>query len=228
MTRTDITLAGLSVRLDPAGAAFLPDFGTLIVSDLHLEKASAFAARGQPLPPYDTEDTLARLEAVIEAHAPARLVSLGDSFHDGEAGARMAPSHLRRLRALTDRLATVWITGNHDPVPPASGGEVRAELPLGPLVLRHEPRPGALGEIAGHFHPCASLTLRGRRLRRKCFATDGSRLILPAFGAFTGGLDLGAPALATLFGPGLEAFLLGAGTLYRFPAGALDPSRLKA
>ena len=157
-------IAGVRLGLLPEGALYWPDEKTLVVADLHLEKGSAFAARGQMLPPYDTAATLARLEALLARLGPDRVIALGDSFHDSRAGARMTEEHRARLVRLTGSREWIWIAGNHDPAPPAGvGGIARAELRLGPLTFRHEPRPGALpGEIAGHLHPAARIVGRGR------------------------------------------------------------------
>ncbi|MCP5432345.1 MAG: ligase-associated DNA damage response endonuclease PdeM [Alphaproteobacteria bacterium] len=221
-TALNLSLCGMELALDPAGALYVPAERTLVVSDLHLEKGSYFAARGQPLPPYDSLDTLARLEGALARHDVARVVSLGDGFHDAEAGVRMAPAVAGRLAGLLARVDCVWIAGNHDPAPPAFlGGRRVAEFGLGALALRHEPARGALGEVAGHLHPCAGLTLRGRRLRRRCFVADGERLLMPAFGAYAGGLDVGEPAIAELFGRGgFTAFLLG-DAVYPIPSARL-------
>ncbi len=203
-------VAGAEVVFDRSGAAWLPAHRALLVADLHFEKGSAFAARGVPLPPYDTRATLARLAAAIAAYAPATVVALGDSFHDLGAGARMSAADrddLARLAASTPEW--VWIEGNHDPSPPPGlAGTCAAELALGPLTLRHAPT-GARGEAAGHLHPCAKIARRGRSLRRRCFAVDGTRLILPSFGAFTGGLNVCDAAFDGLLSPDARAYLLG-------------------
>ncbi len=214
---------GQTLVPDLSGALWWPARETLVVADLHLEKGSSFAARGQFLPPYDTAATLDRLEAAVARLRPRRLVALGDSFHDAAAAARVAPRDQTRIRALTAALEWLWIAGNHDPAPPAQwGGRVAPEIALGGLVLRHEAvaaQPD--GELSGHFHPKASVRLRGRRVSARCFLTDGRRLILPAFGAFTGGLDALDPAIARLFPAGFTAYLLGRRRLAAYPAAAL-------
>jgi len=205
-------IAGVRLGLLPEGALYWPDEKTLVAADLHLEKGSAFAARGQMLPPYDTAATLARLEALLARIAPERVIALGDSFHDTRAGARMAEEHRARLLRLTGACEWIWIAGNHDPAPPAGvGGTARAELRLGPLTFRHEPRPGTLpGEIAGHLHPAARIVGRGRSIRRRCFASDQRRLVMPAFGALAGGLNVLDEAFRPLFsGRAFHAFMLG-------------------
>lgn len=196
-----MAVAGEDAHLRPSGALWLEAERTLVVADLHFEKGSAYAARGQLLPPYDTGETLRRLEAEIEAVRPARLVFLGDSFHDGGALARISRRDAERLRAIARSLALVWIVGNHDADGPGGlPGEVASELLIGGLILRHEPRVGLQpGETAGHLHPSARITALGRSVRRRCFITDGERLILPAFGAYAGGLNVRDAAFSGLF-----------------------------
>lgn len=196
-----VRLNGRPVQLRPSGALWLEAERTLVAADLHLEKGSAYAARGQLLPPYDTPATLSRLEAEVRALSPARIVLLGDSFHDARGAARMAPRDHARIAALAAAAELIWIVGNHD----AEGlddlpGRRAEELEPAGLVLRHEPVSGpAPGEVAGHLHPCAKVAANRRAVRRRCFATDGSRLILPAFGAYAGGLNLLDAAYAGLF-----------------------------
>ena len=174
----------------PEGALWWPDEQTLIVSDLHLEKGSSFAARGQMLPPYDTSATLAVVEDLVRRFSPQRVISLGDSFHDRKAETRMDEADCVRVRALTAATDWIWVEGNHGPAPPEHlGGSPAKVLPMGEIVFRHEPT-GESGEIAGHLHPCAKVLSRVRALRRRCFVTDGERLIMPALGAFTGGLNV--------------------------------------
>lgn len=196
-----MTVAGAQVRLRPSGALWLARERALVVADLHLEKGSAYAARGQLLPPYDTRDALMRLAAEVEALAPRVLVLLGDAFHDPAARQRLAPEDDAAIQALARGRALVWITGNHDPLPPEDlPGEAAPSLSLEGLDLRHEPEPRPTGgEAAGHLHPCARIVAGGRSVRRRCFVTDGERLILPAFGAFAGGLNIRDEAFQGLF-----------------------------
>jgi hypothetical protein len=196
-----IALADAALTLDVSGALWWAAHRTLVVSDLHLEKGSAYAARGQALPPYDTRATLMRLKRLLARQRPSRVVALGDSFHDAETDARMGAEDRASLAGLVAQVESwVWIAGNHDPAPPAHlGGTVAAELRLGDLVFRHEPT-GEEGEVAGHLHPCARVAGRGRALRRRCFATDGACLVAPAFGAFAGGLNVLDDAFAAVFG----------------------------
>jgi len=203
---------GLSVRvmreacvLRCSGALWLPAHGTLVAADLHLEKGSAFAARGQMLPPYDSSATLDRLEAELDTLRPARVVLLGDSFHDRKSLQRLPEGDRQRLWRLAEHRDWVWLEGNHDreTLDGSAGvlpGEVVETLALGALRLTHEPEPAPRpGEVAGHLHPAATVVGHGRGVRRPCFVTDGKRLLLPAFGAFTGGLDVRDPAIASLF-----------------------------
>lgn len=203
-------LCGAALRMLPSGALWWAAEDSLVVADLHLGKSERIARRsGRMLPPYETRDTLARLEADIAALRPAQVVCLGDSFDDdaardglGEAEA----SWIRRLQAGRD---WVWITGNHDPAADSLGGAAVAELRRGPLVLRHVAERQAAGELSGHYHPKARLALRGRSISRPCLLVDARRAILPAYGTYTGGLDWRAPALAALFDRGGRAILTG-------------------
>ena len=211
----EVELCGLRATLDLSGALFLSEEDILIVSDLHLEKGSSFALRGLMLPPYDTRETLGALAEVVERCRPATVVALGDSFHDVGGPERLADEEAAALRALQGGRRWVWITGNHDrALPEAIGGEVRPELRLGPLTLRHEPIPGGVGEVAGHLHPAGKVVLRGRGVRRRCFVTDGERMILPAFGAFAGGLNVCDAAFKPFFPKGFTAHLIGDGRLF--------------
>jgi uncharacterized protein len=209
-------LAGETVLCRPSGALWLKAHATLIAADLHLEKGSFFAARGQMLPPYDTADTLRRLAAEVAALDPARIVLLGDSFHDRQGEARLSEGDIAAFHVLAAGRRVIWITGNHDPLGPALlPGEAAAELALGPLVLVHEPHPAPrTGEIAGHLHPCARVRARGASVRRRCFATDGARMVLPAFGALAGGLNLRDVAFRALFPRRPLAAVLGRETVH--------------
>ena len=217
----EIAVAGATLVADPAGAVYWPDERLLAVADLHLEKGSAFAARGVLLPPYDTTATLARLAKLIEHYSPALVVALGDSFHDDGGPARMPEVSRAALAVLQRGRDWLWLAGNHDPDPPQGvGGRVAAELAIGPLTFRHEPSPhGADGEIVGHLHPSARVAQRGRGVARRCFAADAKRRVMPAFGAYAGGLNIRDRAFVALFGAlSFTAHLLGAGRLYAIPA----------
>ena len=192
---------GEAVILRPSGALWLEQHQTLVVADLHLEKGSAYAARGQMLPPYDTAETLRRLAEEVAALGPGRLILLGDSLHDSQAEARLAPIDVDQIDQLAQGLALLWVVGNHDADGPRHlPGHTIDEITIGPLTLRHEPLPAPQpGEVSGHLHPCAKVVGKGRSVRRRCFATDGQRLILPAFGAYAGGLNLRDDAFSPLF-----------------------------
>lgn len=220
-----ITVAGHGLVADAAGALYWPEERLLAVADLHLEKGSGFAARGVLLPPYDTAATLARLAALVARYAPRVVVALGDSFHDESGSVRMAAADAARLRALQRGRDWLWIAGNHDPHPLAGlGGENADALAIGRLLFRHEPAAEAAeGEVAGHLHPVARVATRGRSLRRRCFASDGRRIVMPAFGAYAGGLNVRERPFARLFGRNFTAHLLGARRVYPFAAPACLP-----
>lgn len=196
---------------DPSGALVWPGAETVVVADLHLEKGSAFAANGTPLPPYDSRETLRRLGDVLQRHPARRVICLGDSFHDADAAGRLGAEERRTLEQLMESHQWIWVAGNHDPGPPTGlGGAVAAEFHARGLAFRHEAASApASGEVSGHFHPKAAVRVRGRRISRPCFVTDGHRLILPAFGAYTGGLDVRDPAIELLLGRRYTVMALG-------------------
>jgi DNA ligase-associated metallophosphoesterase len=218
-----LNLNGAELLADLSGALFWPARRMLAVADLHLEKGSAFASRGRLLPPYDTAATLARLEAAIEMHQPENVVCLGDSFHDIRGAGRLCRADTEHLRRMTSAVEWIWIAGNHDPAPPAAlGGRAMPEFCLGPLVFRHMADSGPVaGEVSGHFHPKAGFSWRGRHVGGRCFIGDARRLILPAFGAYAGGLDVRDPAIAGLFGRGTRIHILGRMKLHSFAAGQI-------
>jgi hypothetical protein len=205
-------LAGAEALLRPSGALWLAAERVLIVADLHLEKGSAYAARGQMLPPYDTRETLARLAAEAGRLAPRAIVLLGDTLHDRKAGSRLAAEDVRALGALAAVAELIWIVGNHDADGPQGlpGRSVVSWTAAG-LTLTHEPSPSPRrGEVAGHLHPCARVKALGGAIRRRCFVTDGERLVMPAFGAFAGGLNVRDVAFDGLFRRPPLAVALGA------------------
>jgi len=220
-------LVGGEVALcDARGALYFADLRLLVVSDLHLEKGAAYARRGALIPPYDTMATLARLAGIIADYAPKMVISLGDSFHDREGAAGLPEIARSSLAAMMAGRDWIWITGNHDPEAPADlGGDTVAELALGALAFRHEPsKAGGEGEIAGHLHPCARIVQRGRSVRRRCFASDGRRLIMPAFGSYTGSLNILDRAYSGLFrAEGLVAYMLGSSRIYPISGRMLQP-----
>jgi DNA ligase-associated metallophosphoesterase len=222
-----VKLAGVVLVADCAGALYWPEEGLLAVADLHLEKGSSFARRGVLLPPYDTAATLARLDALIARYAPRIVVALGDSFHDGRGPERVLPDDRAMLAGLQRGRDWVWIAGNHDPEPvDGLGGASTAMLAIGPLTFRHIPTHDAGdGVIAGHLHPVARVNGRGRTVSRRCFACDGTRMVMPAFGAYAGGLNVRDRAFADVFGTlAFTAHVLGDERLYAFPARRCAPN----
>jgi DNA ligase-associated metallophosphoesterase len=216
-----VRVAGITLAADCAGALYWTEEGLLVVADLHLEKGSSFARRGQLLPPYDTTETLARLARLIAHYAPRVVITLGDNFHDGGGHARLSAADRASLTALQRGRDWIWITGNHDPDPAEGiGGSFGATLTFGKLAFRHEPSSDAPeGEIAGHLHPVARIVQRGRAVSRRCFATDGRALVMPAFGVYTGGLNVRDRAFARVFGARkFTAHMLGDNRLYAFAA----------
>jgi DNA ligase-associated metallophosphoesterase len=219
-----LVIAGAELVADPDGALYWPEHGLLAVADLHLEKGSAFAARGMLLPPYDTAATLARLAVLIGRYAPRAMIAVGDSFHDGRGPARLADTDRATLRSLQRGRDWIWLAGNHDPEPAADvGGRFLPTFEVGPVTFRHEPS-GHEGEIGGHLHPVARVRRRGRAVSRRCFAGDGARLVMPAFGAYTGGLNIRDRAFAEVF-PTLSftAYMLGERRVYAIAAKSCMP-----
>jgi uncharacterized protein len=212
-------VAGVDLVTSAEGALIWPEESLLAVADLHLEKGSSFAARRVFLPPYDTAHTLARLTALVARFAPRRILFLGDSFHDRRGSTRIPPRERDALLHLTRRRDVVWLAGNHDPDPPDGlPGTAMESVAIGPILFRHEPSQGhAPGEIAGHLHPVARIAARGRSMRRRCFASDGARAVLPAFGAYAGGLNVRDQAFAPLFPRGFTAHLMGDARVFAFP-----------
>ncbi len=216
------SFAGHELAALREGALFWRARRALIVADLHFEKASWFAKGGQMLPPYDSIATLGDLAALVERIGPSEIWCLGDSFHDSEGCDRLPERARAMLTALTARHRWVWITGNHDAaMVDHCGGEIVEEAELDGLVLRHEAVPGEKRpELSGHFHPKLRLTLRGRHVARRCFVATGTKLILPAFGALTGGLDAHHPEIIRAVGPAAEALVPLDDRLLRFPLAA--------
>jgi uncharacterized protein len=217
----EIALAGITFVADCDGALYWPEENLLAVADLHLEKGSSFARRGVLLPPYDSAATLARLAQLVTRYAPRCVIALGDNFHDGDGANRLGDGNRQNLRALQRGRDWIWITGNHDPEPAEGiGGQFAATVAFGSITFRHEPKAKAPdGEIAGHLHPVARVTQRGRTVSRRCFASNGKRAVMPAFGAYAGGLNVRHRAFAELFGAlAFTAHMLGEGRLYSFAA----------
>ncbi len=221
----ELSVGPLVFMADAAGVLFEEAERILVVADLHLEKGSSFARRGRLLPPYDSRETLARLSAVLCRFKPRVFVSLGDALHDGEAMARIGAAEKDALEDCLAGAERIWVTGNHDPVTPGGlGGTSVPEIVIAGVTLRHEPSTDpAAWEIAGHIHPAAKLRRHGRAVRRRCFVSNGTRCVMPAFGAFAGGLNVLDPAFAPLFGRSFEARMLGEDRVYRVASSMLVP-----
>ncbi len=216
MSSHPLTLNGIQLTARASGALWWPGRRTLVVSDLHLGKAERLARRGGPLlPPYDSVETLMRLDAELAALDPATVICLGDSFDDLAAAALPETQALWLARLMAGR-HWIWIAGNHDPGPVEIGGSHVAELAMDGLLFRHEARPGAVAEISGHFHPKARLGGRSR----PCFLVDAARIVMPAFGSYTGGLSCTAPALRGIMAADALAIVTG-GTALAVPLRAL-------
>lgn len=195
----DVRVAGVTLTADLSGALWWDEQRLLVVSDLHLEKGSSYASRGTLLPPYDTIATLSRLTAVIAHYNPRVVIALGDSFHDRKAHTRLSGDDRACIGHLQVGRDWIWIAGNHDPdLPRDIGGTVADNIAIGTITFRHEPT-GAHGEIAGHLHPKARVATRVRTMERRCFVSDGERAVMPAFGAYAGGLSIRDVAFAKLF-----------------------------
>ena len=220
MTRKHIEVNGEELVLDSSGALWWPRERALIFADMHFEKGSFYGYAGQLLPPYDTRTTLRRVAAAFDAYMPALAIALGDSFHDREAHNRLDEFERAALDALGRRAEWIWISGNHDPALPGwLSGRIADEVAIGNLVFRHEPSNYVgRGEIAGHLHPCKTVNRRGQSLRRRCFASDGARLVMPSFGAYTGGLDVRDVALRSLFPKDFLAYVLGRSRVFAVAA----------
>ncbi|RMF37783.1 MAG: ligase-associated DNA damage response endonuclease PdeM [Alphaproteobacteria bacterium] len=206
----EFQLAGAVLTARPSGALWWAARRLLCVADLHLGKSERFARRnGCLLPPYETRETLDRLAAEIDRLDPAAVVCLGDSFDDDAAAEGLSGDDLARLLGLIAGRRWIWVSGNHDPAPLTRAGEIAGDFVAGGITFRHEARQGASAEVSGHWHPKIGVTLRGRRVTRPCFLVDEDRAILPAFGAYTGGLSARHPALRPLMGPHARAILTG-------------------
>jgi hypothetical protein len=208
-----------------SGALYLPAERALLVADLHLEKGSALADRGILLPPYDSRSTLAALARAVMAFLPRRVIALGDSFHDPAGASRLPQPEREALAGLQAGRDWLWLTGNHDPeAGPGLEGEVARETVIGGVRLVHEPTARGTGpEIAGHLHPVAKIALRGKRLRRRCFVSDGTRLVMPAMGAYAGGLNVRDGAFQRLFDDGADAWMIGDARVFAIHRAMLLP-----
>jgi DNA ligase-associated metallophosphoesterase len=206
--------------IDSVGALVWPERGLVAVADLHLEKGSSFAQRGVLLPPYDTAATLDRLAGLLARYAPRIVIALGDSFHDGRGPGRLGDADRTTLARLQRGRDWVWIAGNHDPDPPDGvGGHFVPEFRVSSITFRHQPTGTINGEIAGHLHPVARVARHGRAVSRRCFAGDGTRLVMPAFGAYAGGLNVRDRAFTRVFSTlAFTAHMLGARRVYSVAA----------
>jgi uncharacterized protein len=216
------TFCGHELMALPQGALFWPARRALLVADLHLEKASWFARFGQMLPPYDSLATLADLHALVAATAPDEIWCLGDSFHDKHGCDRLPRRAREMLTGLTASTRWTWITGNHDAgFVDHCGGRIVEEAEVDGLLLRHEAEPDEMRpELSGHFHPKLRITHRGRQVSRRCFVATARKLVLPAFGSLTGGLDAHHPEIVRAVGPHAQALVPLADRLLRFPVAA--------
>lgn len=213
---------GHRAQLDPSGALWLPDFGALVLSDLHFEKGSSYARKGQFLPPYDTRTTLSVIMELMNVYQPRQVISLGDAFHDIAAEMRMLPEDVQRLKSLCQQTEWIWVLGNHDPLPPKLfAGDALPTYQLGNLIFVHEPGEQPDWNVAGHLHPCALAQGDGRRVRRSAFIHDGLRMILPAIGAYTGGLNVRDEAFDELFEGRPNVLMCSDTKVYRVPYRAL-------
>ncbi len=212
-----ISVSGQHMIADQSGALYWPGEGLLVVGDMHLEKGSHFAERGQLLPPYDTRETLVALAAAIDKFEADAVIALGDSFHDAQGPSRLSEENREILTILQEDRDWYWITGNHDPeLPDWLGGTMLDEMTVSGITFRHAPLAGPhTHEVAGHLHPAAKISLHGATLRRPCFAGNGRRLVLPAFGAYTGGLNVLDDAFLPIFGQdGFNVCMMGHEGLY--------------
>lgn len=218
-----IDFAGLILKPDPSGALFIERYNALLVADLHFEKGSSFARFGMVVPPYDTRSTLHQLEDVVARYQPETLIFLGDSFHDPGGPDRLNDTDRGRIEALGRKTGLLWLSGNHDPaLPDDLCGDKADEVNLGRLVLRHEPSHDAKNEICGHLHPAAAIRQRGRKVRRRCFAGNARRLFLPAFGAYTGGLNVTGSAFEPYWqGERFLVWMISKDAVHRFPSHVL-------
>lgn len=221
-----VSICGKAFIADVSGALYWPAEDALVIADLHLEKGSSYARKGVMLPPYDTRETLSRLAAALDRYDASTVIALGDSLHDTGGGERLSAEDRETLRLIQEDREWIWITGNHDPVIGAGlGGHVREDLVVEGLTFCHVPRHGRVThEISGHMHPAAKLSLHGHTFRRPCFVSNGLRLVMPAFGTFTGGLNILDTAFEPLFGnEGLAVWMLGQEGLYPVAPRLLRP-----
>ncbi len=218
-----IRFQSIDLQPDLTGGLYIPDNKTLLVADLHFEKGSSLARFGVIIPPFDTRSTLEALQSVVSRYQPETLISLGDSFHDRDGPRRLNDDDQLAIHQIAEQTDLIWITGNHDPeLPDYLPGRVACEIIAGPLTLRHEPSLDADGEICGHLHPAAIIQQRGRSIRRRCFAGNQDRLFMPAFGAYTGGLNVTSSAYAPYWNAQpYNAWMIGKSAIHKFASSKL-------
>ena len=219
------SFAGEEWLLSADRALFRPADSAVLLADLHLEKSSFFARHGQMLPPYDSRATLERVACAIRETGARRVFCLGDNFHDNDGPARLEPHAAGMLAALTRAVDWVWITGNHDGgasfgAEAVAGGDMIDEIEVGGIILRHRAKPGETRpELSGHWHPKLTVVQRGRRIARPCAVASETRMVLPAFGALTGGMNAADPAILSAMQPAraIDALVAARGQVARFP-----------
>jgi DNA ligase-associated metallophosphoesterase len=219
-----IRIVGADLQADAQGVLYWSEHRLLVVADLHLEKGSSFAVRGSLLPPYDTGDTLARLGRLIRHYDPRAVIALGDNFHDGDGAARLSQQDRDGLADSQRGRDWIWISGNHDPEPmDGIGGDFAISFSLGSLSFRHIPSADGEGVISGHLHPVAIVPAQGRGVRRRCFASDGMRMVMPAFGAYAGGLNVRHRAFTKVFERPFTAHVMGADRVHAIASAHCAP-----
>lgn len=217
----NIEFAGHTFILDPLGLMIWPEQKTAIVADLHLEKGSYFALGGQMLPQQESIETLEKLHRALEMSGCGKLILLGDSFHDEQGFQRLSKEARSLFDLIKERYEVIWIVGNHDGSFVPEGMQAYDELDIENITFRHEAVHGANHEISGHYHPKAILKLRGTRVSRPCFVANKNQVILPAFGALTGGMDVTSEEISNFFEGSFDAFLLGQRKIYKVSSNRL-------
>ncbi|MCE2522993.1 MAG: ligase-associated DNA damage response endonuclease PdeM [Rhodobacteraceae bacterium] len=217
----EFQFCNLAVRALASGALQFPELNVIAVADLHLGKSQRIARRGGSLlPPYETTDALARLQDDLNATNPATVICLGDSFDDDPAAAQVSQFHGKQIETLQRGCRWIWVCGNHDANPQVAAGEIVPEVKIACLIFRHIATEGCTGEISGHYHPKISLSAKGRRISRACFLVDRNRIILPAYGTYTGGMDCREQPLSSLMNQGAVAIATGnRASMIPMPAG---------
>lgn len=209
-SHVEFRFRGMRARALASGALQLPDLDTVAVADLHMGKSQRVARSGGGLlPPYESFDSLARLQVDLDATEPSTVICLGDSFDDDVAALDVSRLHGERLSGMQSNCRWIWVCGNHDAEPDVASGEVVTEFGIGGLTFRHIATADGVGEVSGHYHPKMSISAKGRRISRACFLIDRDRILLPAYGTYTGGLDCRKPPLSSLMHPDSVAVMIG-------------------